>query len=71
MIGADATPKQIKFFDTLLEEKQLPEGTTAEALRAQFTTLNKKSATAWIQKMMQLPEKGEVVEEVTPPPFGG
>jgi hypothetical protein len=61
--------KQIQFFDTLLGEKQLPPGTDAEGLRTTFATLNKASASLWIEKAMSLPEKGEEHETVTPPSF--
>lgn len=62
--------KQKDFFDTLLDEKQLPSGAPDEdTLRAQFAELNKASASAWIEKMMELPEKGTEDEGVTTPPF--
>ena len=66
----NVTTKQIAFFDTLLEEKQFPDGGPDEAtLRSQFAGLNKKSASEWINKAMELPEKGTVEEGITTPPF--
>ena len=69
MDGASVSTKQVTFFEQLLGEKQLPEGKDASQILAQFKTLNKKSASEWIDKIMSLPEKGEVVEDVVPAPF--
>jgi len=59
-----ATQKQCEFFETLTTERQFPEGIDTVELKAQFSELSDKSASAWIEKAMELPEKGE-----TAPPF--
>lgn len=69
MEGANVSAKQVTFFEQLLGEKQLPEGKDATQILAQFKTLNKKSASEWIERIMSLPEKGEVLEDVVPAPF--
>lgn len=65
----DVSAKQIAFFDTLLGEKQFPAGVNETELKAQFATLNKASASEWINKAMALPEKGTIDEAITPPSF--
>lgn len=62
--------KQIRFFEELLDEKEIPEPHTAEGLLEQFKKLpNKKSASVWVEKMLTLPDKGEIVEETVEPTF--
>lgn len=62
--------KQIAFFDNLLEEKEFPpQAGTVEQLRTEFATLNKASASEWIEKALKLPEKGTVEEPISPPKF--
>lgn len=64
-----ASSKQIQFFDNLLDEKQFPPGTDTAALRAQFATLDKSNASAWVEKALNLPDKGEEASEAVPPPY--
>jgi hypothetical protein len=59
-----ATEKQIDFFKQLTTDKQFPDGTDIDGLRAKFANVPDKSASDWIEKAMTLPDKGEV-----PPPF--
>lgn len=67
--GKPVSQKQITFFEQLLGEKQLPEDTNRERLLEQFKGLNKKSASIWIDRMMDLPDSGEVIEDVVQAPF--
>jgi hypothetical protein len=66
---AQVSKKQIDFFDNLLAEKQFPPGETVEQLRAKFATLNKSSASDWINRAIALPDLGEETEESVPAPF--
>jgi hypothetical protein len=60
-----ASDKQKELFDRLAAERQFPDGTPdTDALKAQFANLDQKSASAWIEKALTLPEVGE-----TPVPF--
>lgn len=59
-----ASEKQIKFFDELLGRKGFPEGTDKDALRQKFANVNDKSASAWIDRALELPDADE-----TPVPF--
>lgn len=59
-----ASAKQIEFFDKLLGEKAFPEGTDKDALRGKFANINDKSASAWIDRALQMPDADE-----TPAPF--
>lgn len=60
--------KQIKFFDNLLEVKEFGAADKA-ALKTQFASLNKASASEWIDKAVKLPDEGEENETVTAPAF--
>lgn len=58
-----ATDKQTELFDRLINERELPEGSSdPEALKAQFRNVSNPSD--WIERLLSLPEKGK-----TPPPF--
>lgn len=60
-----ATEKQKAFFEELLRDRQFPAGSPdEETLRSQFAAVPDKSASAWIEKALSLPEKGAV-----PPAF--
>ncbi len=61
---------QINFFDKLLDEKQFPDKTDIEKLRKQFSEINQKSASAWIEAAVALPKRDESGESITPAPFG-
>jgi hypothetical protein len=63
------TESQIVFFNKLLEEKEF--GMDTAVLREQFSQLNKKSGSQWIEKALGLPKVDESKEETVPPPFGG
>jgi len=65
---------QIDFFMKLTEERDFGMNKKElDAIIKKFAELNQKSASAWIEKAMELPKadpsRKEVVE-VTPPPFG-
>jgi hypothetical protein len=64
---ASVSPKQVSFFGKLTREKQFPNGTDLDAIRAQFATLDSASASDWIEKAVELPDLGEVPK--TPPAF--
>jgi hypothetical protein len=60
-----ASDKQKELFNKLADEKQFPDGSPdAETLKSQFASVDTGSASAWIEKALALPAKGE-----TPPPF--
>jgi hypothetical protein len=63
-----ATEAQVKFFDKLLEEKEFGNADLT-GLRQQFSELNKKSASAWIEKAMNLPKRDETHDPITSPTF--
>lgn len=69
MDGVPVSQKQIDFFNNLLNEKQFPPDKTEDELRAQFATLNKASASQWIEAAMKLPEKGSTEEAIQAPSF--
>lgn len=54
-----ASQQQINFFDELLNEKEFPEGTDADALREKFATLSKRNASEWVEKAIALPKKSD------------
>lgn len=58
-----ATAAQIKFFENLTSDRDFGDKDII-ALRQQFAAIPDASASAWIDKAMALPRKGEV-----PPPF--
>lgn len=70
---------QINFFQKLTEEKEFPtpedfipkqkNETYLDSLRARFSDLNQKSASAWIEAAMALPKIDESGEKVVPAPF--
>ena len=62
------TQAQIQFFSKLLEEKDFG-GKDRTALAEEFLTLNKRSASAWIERALQLPKLDESNEEVRAPAF--
>lgn len=62
------TQAQIDFFQKLLEEKDFGDKNAAELL-TQFQTLNKKSASVWIEKAMALPKRDESNDPVIQPTF--
>lgn len=62
------TEAQINFFQKLLEEKDFGQADLG-SLAGQFATLNKKSASVWIEKAMALPKRDESNEQVTEPAF--
>jgi hypothetical protein len=62
------TQAQIQFFQKLLEEKDFGQADLG-TLAGQFATLNKKSASIWIEKAMQLPKVNEATEEIVAPAF--
>lgn len=59
-----ATEKQQELFNRLADERDFGEGVDTSALKLQFNSLPDKSASAWIEKALSKPEKGDV-----PPPF--
>lgn len=63
--------KQIEFFNNLLDRKQFPADTDADALRATFATLTRKTASEWIDKALALPNATDADDEgaTTPAPF--
>jgi hypothetical protein len=64
-----ASTNQIEFFGKLLSEKQFPADQDKNVLKAEFEKLGTKSASAWIEKALQLPDVGADAEEAVPPPF--
>ena len=58
-----ASQKQIDLFNQLAADKDFGDK-DVEKLKAQFVGLNTKSASAWIEKAMELPDSGYV-----PPSF--
>lgn len=63
------TGSQIEFFDRLLEEKDFGPKSNIIKIAEEFSTLNKKSASAWIEKALSLPKKDESEEAVVAPSF--
>lgn len=59
---------QLDFFDKLLEEKDFGEQDKVK-LKEAFAQLNKKSASAWIEKAIGLPKIDESGEALEPAPF--
>lgn len=62
-----ASEKQIEFFKDLTENQKDFSGKDIAGLQAQFRTLDQKSASAWIEKALTLPDKGATT--VVPPTF--
>jgi len=58
---------QNEFFKKLIEEKQLPDNISKSEVETQFAQLGKESASAWIERLLELPEKGK--EQIVPPSF--
>lgn len=59
-----ATEAQRVFFNRLLTDREFPAGSDLDKLRADFANVPDKSASAWIERALTFPERGEV-----PPPF--
>lgn len=67
---ATVTPRQIELFHKLTTDREFAAGTNVEKLRADFAKLNKASASAWIDRAMNLPKlTADGTETVTPPTF--
>jgi hypothetical protein len=62
------TEAQINFFHKLLEEKDFG-AADVNSLAAQFATLNKKSASIWIEKALALPKRDDTNDPVVTPAF--
>lgn len=66
----EATPSQISFWEKLIQEKEFPPSAPdADTLKSQFSRLNKKSASEWIDKALKLPDKGAGDETLVTAPF--
>lgn len=55
---------QQELFKRLTEQRTFPEGTDTAAAIEQFATLDGANASKWIEKALELPERG-----IVPPPF--
>jgi hypothetical protein len=64
-----ATAKQIAFFGELLDDREFPDGTDFNKLRADFAQVSDKSASAWIEKALMLPKRDDSDKPLVPPPF--
>lgn len=66
-----ATPKQVELFNELIERKQFPEGTDRAALKQQFGTLSRQTASQWIDRALSLPNAAAEDDSGanTPAPF--
>jgi hypothetical protein len=56
---------QKKLFDRLVTEKEINSEHTPEKLKAEFANLDTASASAWIERMLELEDKGK--RTVNPP----
>lgn len=67
----DATPRQVELFHKLTTDRQFPDGTNLDTIRATFATLDSRSASGWIERAMTFPritEDGDATP-VVPPAF--
>lgn len=66
-----ATAKQIELFRKLTEDRDFGPTANAQQLRDQFATLTDRNASAWIERALDLPKKGDAGEEGShvPAPF--
>ncbi len=62
-----ATSKQIDLFNRLVGERQLPPEVQREDLKYKFAQLPDRTASAWIERILALPQVGE--EDSGPIPF--
>lgn len=61
---------QIEFFDQLLNEKDFGPKVKIATLAQEFSQLDKRSASAWIEKAINLPKKAESDQpEIVAPSF--
>ena len=60
---------QIKFFAKLLEEKDFGPKADTDKLRKEFSELNSKSASLWIEKAIALPKRDDSTDPITAPTF--
>lgn len=56
---AGASDAQVRFFEQLLSEKDFGD-IMVEDIRDQFVQLDKRSASAWIERAMNLPKAPEL-----------
>lgn len=68
-IHSMVTEAQIKFFDKLLEEKDFGSKTDTDKLRKEFSDLNSKSASLWIERAIALPKRDDSADPITQPSF--
>lgn len=55
-----ASDKQTELFHRLIEDKQFPQGTPEpQVLKDQFSRTSQSEASAWIEKALALPDKGD------------